>query len=414
MLSAFLGGLGFLTGVLPRWEDGSHHECRWCTLLGNAAYYLTLLLFPRRRMVFLDRACVMQSDEALKAEAVVSMGGILKSSKSMLVLWDRTYVTRLWCMFELSAFLHIRSEQRRDLTICPIHLGPVVFGGQLGLTMLVLVAVFWKENAWVIDFRILTGLGLILCFTLVAHVMRASWRDVDVMKQQLSEFRIEHARSWCCERKPAHPLVCDRDILLRCITVWFGSIEEFDLCVRKVVQDALLRQITKEGFSYSRMVQLNAPVLWFFLDRSFTYETDDERIAGAVQAFTQWLVVGPVFAQFFLWIVFRLRSRCCTGCLDVLVSVIAVVIEAVVMGLTASLENDVVYGYTPNRLSGSILYLGIMAIVAVVLFQCSPFLRPMVQQQAPDRGHCYSPDMAHRIGEHPFEPASEGLDTCSK
>ena len=44
-------------------------------------------------MVFLDRACVMQSDEALKAEAVVSMGGILKSSKSMLVLWDRTYVT---------------------------------------------------------------------------------------------------------------------------------------------------------------------------------------------------------------------------------------------------------------------------------------------------------------------------------
>lgn len=75
MLSAFLGGLGFLTGVLPRWEDGSHHECRWCTLLGNAAYYLTLLLFPRRRMVFLDRACVMQSDEALKAEAVVSMGG---------------------------------------------------------------------------------------------------------------------------------------------------------------------------------------------------------------------------------------------------------------------------------------------------------------------------------------------------
>ncbi|CAE7236044.1 unnamed protein product, partial [Symbiodinium microadriaticum] len=60
--------------------------------LGNAAYYLTLLLFPRRRMVFLDRACVMQSDEALKAEAVVSMGGILKSSKSMLVLWDRTYV----------------------------------------------------------------------------------------------------------------------------------------------------------------------------------------------------------------------------------------------------------------------------------------------------------------------------------
>ena len=90
------------------------------------------------------------------------------------------------------------------------------------------------------------------------------------------------------------------------------------------------------------MVQLNAPVLWFFLDRSFTYETDDERIAGAVQAFTQWLVVGPVFAQIFLWIVFRLRSRCCTGCLDVLVSVIAVVIEAVVMGLTASLENDVV------------------------------------------------------------------------
>jgi len=402
MLSAFLGALGFLTGVLPRWEDGSHHECRWCTLLGNAAYYLTLLLFPRRRMVFLDHACVMQSDQALKAETVVSMGGILKSCKSMLVLWDRTYVTRLWCMFELSAFLHIRNEQSRDLAICPIHLGPVVFGGQLGLTVMVLAAVFWKENTWVIDYRIPTGVCLILCFTAVAHVMRASWRDIDVMKQQLSEFRIEHTRSQCCETKPAHPLVCDRDILLRCITVWFGSIEKFELRVRREVQDALLRQLMKEAFSYSRLVQLNAPVLWFFLDRSFTYETADERIAGAVQAFTHWLVIGPASAQIGLWIVLHLRSRYCKGCLDILVSVIAVLIFAVVLALTASLENDVVYGYTPNRLSGSLLYLGISAVVATVLFQCSPFLqRPMVQRQAPDLGHNYSPDMAERIGSDP-------------
>ena len=83
-------------------------------------------------------------------------------------------------------------------------------------------------------------------------------------------------------------------------------------------------------------------MLWFFLDRSFTYETTDERIAGAVQAFTHWLVIGPTSAQIGLWIVLHLRSRYCKGCLDVLVSVIAVLIFAVVLALTASLENDVV------------------------------------------------------------------------
>ena len=58
--------------------------------------------------MFLDFLCISQEDEHLKGEAMVSMGAILKSSASMLVLWDPSWVQRLgffwgWAMGTLTA-----------------------------------------------------------------------------------------------------------------------------------------------------------------------------------------------------------------------------------------------------------------------------------------------------------------------
>ena len=46
--------------------------------------------------MFLDRICINQVDQAMKAEGVLNMGAILKHSDSMLVLWDTTFASRLW------------------------------------------------------------------------------------------------------------------------------------------------------------------------------------------------------------------------------------------------------------------------------------------------------------------------------
>ena len=85
----------FQAGVLPEWRGmhWNYWSCQWCTLFGILAHYLTIVLFLRQKRVFLDIACIDQSSEEQKGSGLVSMGAILKSSKSMLVLWCPSYVT---------------------------------------------------------------------------------------------------------------------------------------------------------------------------------------------------------------------------------------------------------------------------------------------------------------------------------
>ena len=67
----------------------------WCLLFGFVAFCITLLLWHPRKLVFLDIACIHQTDDARRGEAIMSMGAFLNRSTSMLVLWDPTWVTRL-------------------------------------------------------------------------------------------------------------------------------------------------------------------------------------------------------------------------------------------------------------------------------------------------------------------------------
>ena len=61
-----------------------------------------------RKMVHPD-----QANSRLKAEGLLSLGAILKNSKSMLVLWDDTYLKclgRVQCQTKISSILLLRSE----------------------------------------------------------------------------------------------------------------------------------------------------------------------------------------------------------------------------------------------------------------------------------------------------------------
>ncbi|OLQ07433.1 hypothetical protein AK812_SmicGene9179 [Symbiodinium microadriaticum] len=91
------------------------------------------MIFPRVRELkvktqrFDERICISQSDEQLKGEALISLGAFLKCSDSMLVLWDPSYVGRLWCIFELAGFLHSRQRgMKPQLMIRPTVLGIAV------------------------------------------------------------------------------------------------------------------------------------------------------------------------------------------------------------------------------------------------------------------------------------------------
>ncbi|CAE7747105.1 PRN1 [Symbiodinium pilosum] len=268
-LPAFLVGTlaALVTGglcaarVLPAWYV-------WCTPAGSLAYYLTMLCWRSKKKVFLDIACISQDDVRLKAEGLISMGAFLKRSKSFLVLWDATYVSRLWCMFEMAAFLNSRESDKgaqekvlrlaESLVVCPVFVGPALLIGHLGLCMLFTLYLFSQVPLFPWGAVFMCGLAF-PCLMLFAFAVIAHCRSIDVIQQQVRNFTIDKSWSQCCSLGHAMPgsgapMVCDRAIILRCIAAWFGSTKSFESTVRDKVQTVLVHQLTYHVFSYLRLI----------------------------------------------------------------------------------------------------------------------------------------------------------------
>eukprot|EP00434_Breviolum_minutum_P013157 symbB.v1.2.011595.t1/scaffold779.1/size163325/5 len=134
---AALMALFFALGLLPGWVKMSnyapnepHAYCVWSLVTGVLSYVLVIIFWRPRSKVFVDLFCIHQANPRLKAEGLLSLGAILKKSKAMLVMWDETYLKRLWCVFELAAFLQShRAEGLRagSLLFKPIILAPATF-----------------------------------------------------------------------------------------------------------------------------------------------------------------------------------------------------------------------------------------------------------------------------------------------
>ena len=132
--AAFLAaGLSYLE-ILPGWykapriqSPGFSGEFRyscWALFSGVVASLLTLLLWRSGDRVFLDRVCIHQGDDVLKAQAILHLGAFLKSSKTLVVVWDATYLSRPGyrnsCRWQLEVLVYVCHIQP-DIAIYRIH-----------------------------------------------------------------------------------------------------------------------------------------------------------------------------------------------------------------------------------------------------------------------------------------------------
>ncbi|CAE6961226.1 unnamed protein product [Symbiodinium natans] len=260
LISAVIAFVFGLFEVLPlRLAEGVRYP--WCALFGALGYYLTLLLWRRRKKVFVDIVCIDQNDAKFTAMALLSLPAILQRSEGMLVVWDSTWASRLWCVFELAAFIHSRrTGEKMHLLIRPIVMGPALVSMTCGL---VVATVAFSSNfvEGHISWQRTLGIVMIvsaLCLLFCAHNVRVFCRNIDNLQKQLVDFRVENARCSCCDRCDANhidratgePLRCDRKILTEVITTWFGSIESFERQVQGQVRTILLRQLVSTRFIY--------------------------------------------------------------------------------------------------------------------------------------------------------------------
>ena len=218
-------------------------------------------------------------------------------------------------MFELAAFLHSHDTYTsKSLVVCPIFVGPALLIAHMGLCIVVLG--FVCSQVGIFPWGTLMVCSLTFpCLTLLAYVVLAHCRSIIVMQQQLSQFGIEHAKSQCCDCGHVHKytgdkMICDRNIILRCISSWFGSTEQFESLVQDRLLKTLVHHLTNEVFSYFRIVQATSPVGWVcidvFLGGWIRHEFDVRGlvlISSAVVGY--WLMVLPCIVFFLL----RLASK---------------------------------------------------------------------------------------------------------
>merc|ERR1719336_3726665 len=57
-------------------------------------------------MLFFDGLCISQDDPERKKAGIRALGAFVSRSQRMVVISDRSYWKRLWCLLEIAAFVH--------------------------------------------------------------------------------------------------------------------------------------------------------------------------------------------------------------------------------------------------------------------------------------------------------------------
>lgn len=267
----------------------------------------------------------------------------------MLVLWDSTYVSRLWCIFELAAFLRNNQQatsgsyiggsdsalnvpQGRHgsrgahdcLLVRPVTLGPCTLGVyltamSLGVTHLIPHTIWWMR----------------LCFQVVPaffsiHVFRNYTCSVHTLAQELETFSMKQTKCGCCAVNHVHPetgakILCDRHVVEACVRSWFGKISSFEKYVRSTFDVNLRQQLgIQYAFPYSWALCALSPVLWAEMDviAAVSHTGSYERITARLLLgfFAMYLEIFPFMIACVCRFATLFKRKCTSFTLDLLVS----------------------------------------------------------------------------------------------
>lgn len=389
-LAAGILGVLFALGHLPELTiaEFSAQTSLWIQYGGTVVYFTTLLFWPNRKRIFLDTLCINQHDEEEKIHALVSMAAFLKRSDSLVVFWDFTYARRLWCVFELAAFLHTRPQgQPQRLIIQPAIMGPCFLSVTVALSILFVLVGFVGDGDRIF-FRVTVGVLASFCFYTSISTFRSYFLSIKQCQREMKEFELERASCECCTLNHVSPegelMACDRKILGTCIEQWFGSVAEFEGRVRAEMETRLSSQLWSEMMSYKQCLVSMVPLLWgtmdlYLAEMRVLLEHHDRYEGGGilelVRGLSLWLGVGP-----FLICMGVRMAQCCpnqgsTG-VDVLLNVVIVLILAGMLVGILFLEPQFWFLLSELGVEYKVLEIGsglfglVFTTLAVVGFRC--------------------------------------------
>eukprot|EP00913_Durusdinium_trenchii_P002151 g1986.t2 len=257
----------------------------WTLGSGVTVTVLSFLLWRPQQRVFFDRMCISEHDSRLKMEAIVSLAGILKRSQEMLVLWDESWSDRLWCLFELAAFVKSRGSAQK-LMIRPTFIGPCSIATFLTTAFAMVPLTTLPERIGGEGLIVTAAVGMLLfggiTMYFCAHAFRSYFRAVDDLKKKMQNISLDHCRSSCCDSD--HQSEDGRSMMMiikECVKIWFGSQEDFEYLVKTDVLDALLSELQRKSFTTTWSLCVATPLLWAFLDLGAAWTRHGDLDAGA-------------------------------------------------------------------------------------------------------------------------------------
>ena len=161
-------------------------------------------------------------------QGIGNIGGFLAASKELRVLWSAPYLSRLWCIFELSAYKKVNPAGK--ITFAPLFIESIIL--QIFIWVHIVTSVFWYAlivaKMWLLAILILVGLGGVP----LVHSLRCSYRSKNALIAALDSFDV-----WKVECQNDF----DRARIHAAIVRWYGSLDAFSAHVRGPLrQDVLL------------------------------------------------------------------------------------------------------------------------------------------------------------------------------
>mmetsp|Transcript_26521 Transcript_26521/g.61864 ORF Transcript_26521/g.61864 Transcript_26521/m.61864 type:complete len:550 (-) Transcript_26521:264-1913(-) len=285
LLPSFLSGLVFAALVPALCPVEFAPELEIYNALGIFSGFAVLLLalfhWPCRELVFLDKACIDQSDRKKKREGIMSLGYFLSNCSTMVVLWDATYFTRLWCVFELAASLKLRGTTNgtsaASLVLLPLSHGVIT----VALLLVFIVFITLSRGLLLLDgseglsgpvqsagdAQAATVYNLVATVVLtmaLAHEIRKQGKEWRSLVDQVHRFSIQNAQCKCCsvqhvDSVTKESIVCDRVMIQSCVQCWFGSTDAFDHYVQETAREKIR---VRTLLPYRYVIFGGSPFMW--------------------------------------------------------------------------------------------------------------------------------------------------------
>eukprot|EP00927_Polykrikos_kofoidii_P087231 TRINITY_DN9996_c1_g2_i1.p1 TRINITY_DN9996_c1_g2~~TRINITY_DN9996_c1_g2_i1.p1 ORF type:complete len:565 (+),score=55.99 TRINITY_DN9996_c1_g2_i1:116-1810(+) len=382
-VAAWVASALFAGDVLPGMTKGrGYHDKQelsfgtWGLSTGVLFFVLTLVYWRSGQTVFLDKICVSQTNEEKKVEGVIGIGAFLKSSQCLLVISDSTYVTRVWCVFELAAYSKLM-ENDPDKTLCFI---PLVFGKILIVGFVFQSCFMTFDN--LVEFK---HLGLLLgvyvtCLALLSHLLRDHQAGLADFRDQLRKFRMEDSNCYCCtvghvQRDTGARLSCDRDAVNACVDCWFGSSSAFNTFVQSSLSETFAKQVGRLGFPLKLSVFVTLPSQWAWMDK-VAARLRQSQWNGALYYLGLMVTTNFICIPVFFAAIFAMarvtRRRLTSYCADMIVSLVVAVVATASLIAMQILTFQVfsAHGLRANLVFGSITVILLCLVSAAQVRRC--------------------------------------------